>query len=109
MSDSATAASQQTAAAIEELLTGAERALQRATKPTLAWFDAQQMSPLRWKTGERVPPVALNYLLLCQMQRGSSTRITEPTKMMLALVDMTASNTADSPSLLARIMSVYCA
>src|SRR5579862_5419377 len=75
---------------IENLLAEAEQKLNQTTKPALAWFDAQQMPTLRWKTGEVVPPTMLSYLLLCQA--GAKTvLVTKDAGQVVALIDKTTS------------------
>ncbi len=57
----------------EALVAEAEAALKRVAKPALLWFASDQMPPARWRNGEPVPPVVLNYLLYRQSRVKNNT------------------------------------
>jgi hypothetical protein len=80
------ATQQEQASPIEALTAEAEAALKRITKPTLLSFDPKRIPSLRWRNGEPVPPVALNYLVYRQSRIKNNT-LDERLSQALPLLD----------------------
>lgn len=78
------------AAAMAAILAEAEQTREWGTKPALPWCEAQHMPALCWKTGEPVPPLALNYLLHCQ-RRTELVVLEARAAEIVALLDTTTS------------------
>lgn len=74
----------------EALVAEAEAVFKRVKKPALPWFDAAQMSGLRWTDGEPVPQAVVGYLLYLQ----SRIKLMEPAERVqqaLPLIDRSSS------------------
>jgi hypothetical protein len=82
----ADAAQSSSASPRDALITEAEAALKRITRPPLPWFSLDQMLALHWKDGESVPPVVLSYLLYLQ-SRVKTVELDHHIKQALTLLD----------------------